>query len=161
MKTLTDLLEHELKDLYSAENQLIDALPKMVKEAKDEKLKQAFESHLKETKKQADRIKEVCDDLGLKYTGHKCKAMEGLIKEAQSFLEEKMTDEVKNAGMIAAAQRVEHYEIAGYGTAVRYAKELGHDQAASTLQKTLDEEYAADEKLNDMAEDRLNRKAIR
>ncbi|PHN02193.1 YciE/YciF ferroxidase family protein [Flavilitoribacter nigricans] len=161
MKTLTDLLEHELQDLYSAENQLIEALPTMVKEAADKKLKKAFEQHLEETKKHAERIKEVCDELGLSHSGHKCKAMAGLIEEAKSFLKEEMTDEVKNAGMIAAAQRVEHYEIAGYGTAVRYAKELGHKNAASTLQRTLDEEYTTDEKLNDMAEDRLNRKAIK
>lgn len=159
MKNLKDLFEHQLKDLYSAENQLVEALPKMQKNANDDKLKKAFEKHLKETQGHVKRIEEICDELGIKPTGEKCKAMEGLVKEAESFLKEDTEKDVRDAGLIAEAQRVEHYEISGYGTAVRYAKELGHDDIAAKLQKTLDEEYKTDDLLTDMAEDRLNRKA--
>lgn len=159
MKNLEDLFEHQLKDLYSAESQLIKALPKMQKKANDEKLKKAIEKHLEETKEHKNRLKEVCDELGIKPTGEECKAMKGLIQEAESFLEEDADDEVRDAGIIAEAQRIEHYEISGYGTVIRYAKELGHDKAAKTLQKTLDEEYKTDQDLTKMAEGRLNKKA--
>ncbi len=161
MKNLKELFEHQLKDLYSAESQLLKALPKMAKKASNEKLKKAFESHLEETKEQQARLVEICDELGIKPGGEKCKAMEGLIKEAESFMDEADNDEVMDAGLIAEAQRVEHYEIAGYGTLVRYAKELKHSDIAKKLQKTLDEEYNADEKLNDLAENRLNEKAVK
>lgn len=114
---------------------------------------------MEETKKQKERLEKVCDELGIKPGGETCKAMKGLIKEAEGFIEEDASKEVRDAGLIAEAQRVEHYEISGYGTAVRYAKELGHDKIVTLLQATLDEEYAADDKLNDMAEDRLNKKA--
>lgn len=160
MKNLEELFEHQLQDLYSAEDQLTDALPKMVKNAKDAKLKKAFEDHLEETKNHKKRLEEICKELDINPKGEKCKAMEGLIKEAEGFLKEDLTDDVKNAGMIAEAQRVEHYEISGYGTAVRYAKELGHKDIAEKLKKTLDEEYNADKTLNDLAENRLNKKAI-
>ena len=160
MRNLEDLFEHQLKDLYSAETQLIAALPKMAKAANDPKLREAFEGHLEETKTHKKRLQEVCDDLDIKPTGEECKAMKGLIKEAQSMIEEDAEKEVKDAGLIADAQRVEHYEISGYGTLVRFAKELGHKDIAKKLQKTLDEEYKADEKLNKMAEKRLNKKAV-
>ena len=159
MKKLEDLFEHQLKDLYSAESQLIKALPKMAEAASDSQLKKAFESHLKETENHLKRLEEVCENLDIKPTGEKCKAMEGLIKEAESMIKEDAEKEVKDAGLIAEAQRVEHYEISGYGTVVRYAKELGHKEIAKKLQQTLDEEYKADEKLNTMAEGRLNEKA--
>jgi ferritin-like metal-binding protein YciE len=159
MKNLEDLFEHQLKDLYSAESQLIKALPKMAKAANDSSLKKAFEKHLEETKEHKSRLEEICKELGIKPTGETCKAMKGLIEEANSMIEENAEDSVKDAGLIAEAQRVEHYEIAGYGTVVRYAKELGHDKIAKTLQKTLDEEYNADGKLDKMAEGRLNKKA--
>ncbi len=159
MKNLQDLFEHQLKDLYSAESQLIKALPKMQKKASDEKLKQAIEKHLEETKEHKNRIKEVCSELGIKPTGEECKAMKGLIEEAESFLKEKADGDVRDAGIIAEAQRVEHYEISGYGTAVRFAQELGHTEVAKKLQLTLDEEYKTDQNLTKMAESRLNRKA--
>lgn len=159
MKTLEDLFEHQLKDLYSAESQLIDALPKVAKKANDSKLKKAFEDHLEETKGHKKRLEEICDALDISAGGETCKAMKGLIKEAESFMEEADNKEVMDAGLIAEAQRVEHYEISAYGTAVRYAKELGHDDIASKLQKTLDEEYDADNKLDKLAENRLNKKA--
>ncbi|MDW5289652.1 ferritin-like domain-containing protein [Formosa sp. PL04] len=159
MKNLKELFEHQLKDLYSAESQLVDALPKMAKKATDSKLKKAFEDHLDETKNQKSRLEDICKTLEIKPSGEKCKAMEGLIKEAEGFMKEAEGNEVMDAGLIAEAQRVEHYEISGYGTAVRFAKELGHDDIASELQKTLDEEYNADNKLDKLAEGRLNKKA--
>lgn len=159
MKDLKELFEHQLKDLYSAESQLIKALPKMVKNAHDKKLKEAFEGHLEETKEHKERLSEVCKELGIKPTGETCKAMKGLIEEAEDFLKEDASEEVRDAGLIADAQRVEHYEISGYGTVVRYAKELGHKDIAKKLQKTLDEEYDADNKLDKLAESRLNKKA--
>jgi len=159
MKKLEDLFEHQLKDLYSAESQLVKALPKMVKAANDEKLKKAFEEHLEETKEQKKRLEEISKELGFKPTGEECKAMKGLIDEAEAFLKEDAADDVRDAGLIADAQRVEHYEISGYGTVVRYAKELGHKAIANKLQKTLDEEYNADKSLDKLAEGRINKKA--
>lgn len=160
MKTLKDLLEHHLKDLFSAENQLIDALPKAANKANDSMLKKAFEDHLEETKEHKRRLQEICDDLEISPNGETCKAMKGLISETESFIEESNDDEVMDAGLIAEAQRIEHYEIAAYGTAVRYAKELGYNNIASKLQETLDEEYNANDNLNKLAENRLNRKAV-
>lgn len=159
MKNLKDLFEHELKDLYSAESQLVKALPKLQKSANDSKLQKAFEKHLQETETHKQRLQEICDELGIKPTGEECKAMKGLVAEVEYFLKEDTEKEVKDAGLIAEAQRVEHYEISGYGTAVRFAKELGHDKIASKLQKTLDEEYKTDDLLTEMAESRLNKKA--
>ncbi len=161
MKTLEELFEHQLKDLYSAETQLVDALPKMAEKANDSKLQKAFESHLEETKEHKSRLETICKELDISPKGETCKAMEGLIREAKSFISEADTDEIMDAGLIAEAQRVEHYEISGYGTAVRYAKELGHHDIAERLRMTLDEEYEADEKLNELAEGRLNKKAIK
>ena len=159
MKNLKDLFEHQLKDLYSAENQLLKALPKMKDHATDDKLKKAFEKHMKETEGHVKRLEEICKDLDIKPTGETCKAMKGLVNEAESFLEEDTEKDVRDAGLIAEAQRVEHYEISGYGTAVRYAKELGHEDIAKKLHKTLEEEYKTDELLTEMAESRINKKA--
>ena len=159
MKNLEDLFEQQLKDLYSAESQLVIAIPKMVKAAHDSKLKKAFENHLEETKNHKKKLEEICRELSIKPTGEECKAMKGLVKEAESMIEVKADPEVKDAGLIAEAQRVEHYEISGYGTVVRFAKELGHDRIAKKLQETLDEEYNADQKLGDLAERRLKVKA--
>lgn len=160
MKNLNELFKHQIKDLYSAETQLIEALRKMQSNANDSKLKEAFENHLKETKEQKRRLEQICEDLDIKPTGEKCKAMEGLIKEAEGFIGEAEDDDVMDAGLIAEAQRIEHYEISGYGTAVRYAKELGHTDIAETLQETLDEEYEADDTLDELAEGRLNKEAM-
>lgn len=160
MKNLQELFEHQIKDLYSAEKQIIEALPKMESKATDNKLKEAFQNHLEETQKQKRRLEEICETLKIKPEGEKCKAMHGLIQEVESFMEEADHDDVMDAGLIAEAQRVEHYEISAYGTAVRYAKELGHSKIAAKLQETLDEEYEADEKLDGLAEGRLNKEAI-
>jgi ferritin-like metal-binding protein YciE len=159
MKTLDDLLEHQLQDLYSAESQIIEALPLMKEKASDPQLKKAFETHLQETKKQRERLEQVAKLLGIKTQGDKCKAMEGIIKEAQSFMKEDADKNVMDAGLIAEAQRVEHYEIAGYGTARRYAHELGHNEAADLLAQTLEEEKDTDELLNDLAIQKINIKA--
>jgi ferritin-like metal-binding protein YciE len=160
METLKDLFEHQLKDLFNAENQLIDALPKVANKASNSKLKKAFEAHLEETKQQKIRLQEICDELEISPKGETCKAMKGLISETESFIEEASNDEIMDAGLIAEAQRIEHYEIAGYGTAVRYAKELGYNDIAAKLQETLDEEYGANNKLNELAENKLNKKAV-
>jgi ferritin-like metal-binding protein YciE len=141
------LLENELKDLYSAESQLVKALPKMAKAASTAGLKKAFTSHLAETKGQVERLRKVGDLLDMKLTGKKCKAMEGLIEEGKEVLDADGPEAVIDAALIAAAQRVEHYEISGYGTARALAEHLGQPQAAKLLQLTLDEESAADEKL--------------
>jgi ferritin-like metal-binding protein YciE len=151
MKTLSDLLVHELKDLYNAEKQLTKALPKMAKAASNEDLKRALEEHLDETQGQIERLESIFQQLDASTRGSKCQAMEGLIEEGKSILEEDMDDDVRDAAIIAAAQRVEHYEIAGYGCARTFAQQLGHGDAAALLQQTLDEEKAADEKLTEIA----------
>ncbi len=159
LKSLKDLFEHELKDLYSAETQLTAALPLMVEKANDSKLKKALEDHLRVTEKQKERLEEICEMLEVDPKGEKCKAMEGLIKEAKDMLSSDATPEVLDAGMIASAQRVEHYEIAGYGTLVTFAKRLGHDEVADMLEETLKEEKDADAKLTKIAEGSVNKKA--
>ncbi len=159
MKTLEDLFEHQLKDLYSAETQSIAAMPKMVQAATNAQLKQAFESHLAETKTQVERLEKIGKQLGISLTGETCEAMKGLLKEAKGMIEEDATPAVMDAGLIAEAQRVEHYEISGYGTAHRYAQQLGHTEVADLLAQTLEEEKDADERLNDLAIDSINEKA--
>ena len=145
--SVTKLLENELKDLYSAEGQLLKALPKMARAASSAGLKKAFTSHLAETKGQVERLRKVGEMLDIKLTGKKCKAMEGLLEEGEEVLDAEGPEGVIDAALIAAAQRVEHYEISGYGTARALAEHLGHARAAKLLQQTLDEESAADEKL--------------
>ncbi|MDY0781104.1 ferritin-like domain-containing protein [Tenacibaculum sp. IB213877] len=160
MRTLQDLFEHEIKDLYSAEKQMLEALPKMVKATSDKKLQKAFSDHLEETKKQFDAVHSICDELDINPTSTKCKAMEGLIKECDGMIKEDAVADVKDAGLIACAQRIEHYEISGYGTAVRFAKELGHNTIARKLQDILNQEYNADNLLDKIAENRVNEKAM-
>ncbi len=160
MKTLNDLFEHQLRDLYSAETQLLAALPNIVEHANDKRLKQAFENHLEETKEQKSRIENICRELNITPSGETCQAMKGLINEAKNFIDKAQGDELMDVGLIAEIQRVQHYEISGYGTAVRFAKELGYREIAKTLQETLNEEYDADNTLEKLAETRLNKKAI-
>jgi ferritin-like metal-binding protein YciE len=152
MESLADLFADELKDLYSAENQLLKALPKLAKKALDPKLKDAFTAHLAETEGQVGRLAAIGEELGIKLTGKKCKAMEGLVEEGKEVLEEEGQSPVIDAALIGAAQRVEHYEMAGYGTARAMAAALGHAKAVKLLQATLDEEGAADKKLTAIAE---------
>lgn len=160
LKSLDDLLEMQLKDLYSAENQLVKALPKMAAEAKDARLRQGFEQHLQETQNQVTRLEQIGKSLNIDLDGHKCKAMEGLIAEGKETMSENATDEVMDAALIAASQRIEHYEIAGYGTAAHYAERLGQNEAASLLRQSLQEEQLTDTKLNDLAKNYLNQKAM-
>jgi ferritin-like metal-binding protein YciE len=151
LESLRDLFVDELKDLYSAEHQLLKALPKMAKAATATDLKRAFESHLKETKGQVERLEQVFASLEVSPRGKKCKAMEGLVEEGAELMKEDADPDVMDAGLIAAAQRVEHYEMAGYGCVRTYAQLLGETKAATLLQKTLDEEGAADKKLTQIA----------
>lgn len=159
LKSLEDLFEHQLKDLYSAEKQLIEALPKMASTASDMGLKHALELHLDETKEQKKRLEQVCELVGISPGRTKCKAMEGLVEEGQETIAEDATPEVKDAALIAAAQRIEHYEIAGYGTAAHYAERLGKTEAAQLLHQTLYEEQQTDTKLNKLAKNYINEKA--
>ena len=160
LKSLEDLFEHELKDLYSAEKQLLEALPKMAETASDSRLKKVFENHLNETKAQKERLEKVFELCGLSTGRKKCEAMEGLIEEGESMIDEKATPEVKDAGLIASAQRIEHYEISGYGTAHHFAQRLGKTEAAKLLEQTLKEEQKADTLLNDLAKSYINQKAM-
>jgi ferritin-like metal-binding protein YciE len=156
IETLQDLYIHELKDIYSAEKQILDALPQMAKGASHDELRQAFEEHHRVTEEQVRRLDTIFDELGEKPQGQKCKGMEGLIEEGKEMLKEKADPDVRDAGLIAAAQRVEHYEIAAYGTARTYAKQLGLDNHVELLQRTLDEEGQTDQRLSKLAESRIN-----
>jgi ferritin-like metal-binding protein YciE len=159
LDSLRALWIEEMRDLYNAENQLLKALPKMAKKASTRELKEAFESHLDETQTHVERLDEIFDRLGKKPTGKTCKAMKGLIEEGSEMMMEDGLDSVVDAGIIAAAQRVEHYEIAGYGVVRTFASLLGEDEAEELLQETLDEEGAADEKLTEIAESIVNEEA--
>ena len=157
MVSLDEIYVDALKDLYSAENQLIKALPKMAKAAESSDLRKAFESHLKETQRQAERIERIFSDRGSgSPKGKKCVAMEGLIEEGKEVMQEDMEPDVMDAALIGAAQKVEHYEIAGYGTARAWARLLGYDKAVRLLEETLKEESAANEKLTKIAESHVN-----
>lgn len=156
LASLEDLYVDELKDLYSAENQLLKALPKMAKAASAPKLSKAFESHLKQTQEHIVRLEKIFKKLGASPKGKKCKAMEGLLAEGKDVMSEEADDAVRDAALIGSAQRVEHYEMAGYGCVRTYARLLGHDDAASLLQKTLNEEGATDEALTKLAEATIN-----
>jgi ferritin-like metal-binding protein YciE len=160
MENLQDLFTHELKDLYSAEKQLVKALPRMAKAAASEELQTAFEEHLGQTEEHVARLEKILDEMEASVSRvPKCKGMEGLIEEGKEILANGVDDAVIDAALIGAAQRVEHYEIAAYGTARAHAMELGMDRAAKLLQKTLDEESAADRKLTEIAETLANERA--
>ncbi|MFL5615566.1 MAG: ferritin-like domain-containing protein [Gemmatimonadaceae bacterium] len=156
MESLKELYVEELKDLYSAEKQLVKALPRMAKNATNPELKQAFTDHLQETEGHVERLEQIFEMLGERAGGKKCKGMEGLIEEAKELLEEDASEEVLDAGMISKAQHVEHYEMAGYGSVRTYARQLGLDEQADLLQQTLDEEAKADELLTQIAESSVN-----
>jgi ferritin-like metal-binding protein YciE len=175
MNQLRDLLKHELKDLHSAEEQIIEALPKMIEKANNKKLKQALQEHYKVTETQLERLDQALDMLdndgedsgngflsGLfknSKEGEKCKAMEGLITEGEKLMKEDMSPDVSDAAIIASAQKIEHYEISSYGTVRAYAQELNLDEIEDLLKETLDEEYEADIRLTEIAESRVNPKA--
>lgn len=157
---LEELLVDELKDLYSAENQIVKALPKMAKAAGSPELKKAFERHLEETRRQVERLDQIGEDLDVRLTGKKCKGMEGLIEEGKELMEKDLDENALDAGLIGAAQKVEHYEMAAYGTARTHAKLLGYSKAAKLLQQTLDEEGATDKKLTQLADSLINIEAM-
>lgn len=159
VKTLNDLLVDMVKDLYSAENQLLKALPKMAKKASTPELKKGFEMHLEETLRQKERLEKVAELMDITPKGKKCAAMEGLIEEAEEMISEVKDPDVLDAGLIAAAQKVEHYEIASYGTVCTYAKMLGNNAILKLLHQTLEEEKATDIKLTEIAEGLVNEKA--
>jgi ferritin-like metal-binding protein YciE len=156
MKTLADIFEHTLQDIYYAENAITKALPKVAKAAKDAKLKKAAEDHLEETRDQIKKLDRVFKSIGKKASGEKCDAIEGLIKEADGLMEE-ASGTALDAGLLAACQAVEHYEIARYGSLREWAKDLGHDEAHKLLSEILDQEKATNNKLTNLAVTSINR----
>ena len=153
---LTDLFEDMLKDIYWAEKALVKSLPKMAKKATSDNLVQALESHLEETRGHVERCEQIFEIMGKSAKAKKCEAMDGLIREAQEIMESTQEGPVRDAGIIAAGQKVEHYEIASYGTMSAFAKILGEDEIMSLLEQTLNEEKQADEKLTEVAESSIN-----
>jgi ferritin-like metal-binding protein YciE len=160
LDSLRKLFMEELRDVYNAENQLIKALPKMAKGASSDELKQAFEDHLAETKEHVERLEQIFRDLGEKAKGKTCHGMQGLIEEGSEILEENGEESVLDAGIIAGAQKIEHYEIATYGTLRTWADLIGEDDAAELLQHTLDEEGDTNKWLNELAEEIVNPEAL-
>ena len=150
--SLKELYVEELRDIYDAENQLVKALPEMAKAATSQELRSGFENHLEQTKEHVHRLEQVLNELGEKAKGKKCKGMQGLVSEGKEIIEEDFADDVRDAALISAAQRVEHYEIAAYGTVRTYAEILGQESAVSILEKTLEEEKETDEQLTELAE---------
>ena len=160
-ESLEKLYLHELKDLYSAERQLLEALPKMAKKAEHPELRTAFEEHERATRKQVERLDRIFKDLGTEPGNQACKGMKGLVAEGEEVMKAFHDTDVRDAAMIAAAQRVEHYEIAGYGCARTYANLLGHTQHGELLQQTLDEEGKTDQRLTALAENVVNLDAMK
>ena len=159
MENLEDLLKEDLKDVLHAENQIIKALPKMIKTASNEELKSAFQDHLEETKGHVERLEQVMESLGMPVKGKPCKAMQGIIEEGKEVMEEDAEEDVMDAALIGAAQKVEHYEIATYGTLCTYADLLGLQDAKRLLGQNLEEEKRTDQKLTELAEAVINLEA--
>ena len=159
LNSLQDLLVEEMKDTYSAETQIAKALPKMAQAATSPQLKAAFEKHLVETQNQVKRLEQIFEKLGESPEGNFCEATEGLVKEGEELMSEDADPQVLDAGLIASAQKVEHYEIASYGTLTTWAKELGHTEIAELLGQTLNEEEMTDKALTQLAESRINKAA--
>jgi ferritin-like metal-binding protein YciE len=160
MDSLRKLYVDELKDLYSAEKQILQALPRMAKKVQNEQLKKAFEEHVQVTQMQVERLDKIFELLGKSPRGKKCKGMEGLLEEGKEMMQEDMEPEVLDAALLSAAQKVEHYEIAGYGTVRTYAQLLGEKDHVKLLQQTLDEEGNTDKKLTQLAESQINVEAM-
>jgi len=156
---LHELFLDELADVYNAEQQLTKALPKLAKAAESDELREAFETHLEETEEHISRLDQVAEHLGETIKRKTCKAMKGLVEEGEEIMKEQKGTSALDAGLIAAAQKVEHYEIASYGTLVTWAEQMGHDEAVELLNETLDEEKSADEKLTSVAESIANQRA--
>lgn len=160
LKDFQALFVHELKDLYSAEKQFNKIMPKLVKAVSNERLRDTLQEHHTRTEQQIHRLEDLFQELGVNTRGAKCPAMEGLVEEVKILLESDSTPEVLDAAIICAQQRVEHYEIAGYGCARTFAQYLGYDEASKMLQETLNEESAANEKLNQIALEQINTEAM-
>jgi ferritin-like metal-binding protein YciE len=160
LDNLSDVFTHELKDLHNAEQQLLDALPAMAQAASTDDLREAFEMHTEETRVHVERLEEIAELLDLDIGGETCEAMEGLIQEGEELIEDNEIGEALDAALVAAAQRVEHYEIAAYGSAATFASQLGHGEAERLLRQTLDEEKQADKKLTQIAMGRVNQRAM-
>jgi len=156
IQTLEDLLTDELKDLYSAENQIVKALPKMAKTTQSRELRSAFEEHLRQTENHVRRLEQACNDLNISPKGKKCVGMEGVIEEGKEIMTNGSDPSTLEAGLIGAAQKVEHYEIAAYGTAAAHARQLGFNSVAQLLDQTLEEEKMTDEKLTKIAKNEIN-----
>ena len=161
LATLHDLMVHELKDLYSAERQLVQALPRMSKNVTSDELRTALDNHLAETEEHVSRLETIMESMGESPRGQKCEGMQGLIEEGKGLLKEDADPDVMDAGIIVAAQKVEHYEIATYGAVCEYARMMGHTEALQLLERTLEEEKNADRKLNEIAEGGINALAKR
>lgn len=160
LKTLDDLFVHFLRDIYYAEKQILKALPKMARKADSDQLREAFESHLAETEEHVANLEQVFETLGLKARGVTCEAINGILDEGKELMSEADDPDTRDAGMIAAAQAVEHYEITRYGTLIAWANQLGKTDVVSLLQTNLDQEKAADVKLTKLAESALNKEAV-
>ncbi|HKP30295.1 MAG TPA: ferritin-like domain-containing protein [Gemmatimonadales bacterium] len=159
LETLQELLVHELQDLYNAENQIMKALPKMAKKATSNELREAFQEHLGQTEVQAQRLERALALLDAPVRGRTCDGMQGIIEEGKKLMEEEVSEDVLDAGLIAAAQKVEHYEIASYGSVKSWAELLGQDEITALLQETLDEEEETDRRLSEIAESVVNAEA--
>ena len=159
MKNIQDVLHHELKDLYSAENQLAEVLPKMIKAADNKELIKAFQDHLKHTHSHIQELENICKSEGITLGREKCKGMEGLVKEVEHRIKEESSGPARDAALISAAQRIEHYEIAGYGSAKEFSRMLGNKQMRKSIDKILDQEAKCNEILNDIAVFTVNEKA--
>jgi ferritin-like metal-binding protein YciE len=159
MKTMDEFMAHTIQDLYSAEQQALEAMPQLMERVQNEQLKQAFATHQRETELQVQRLIQIASQMGVDPNGETCLAMQGLIDEAQTLLEELEPGQLSDAAIIGAAQKMEHYEIAAYGTARTLAQQAGQTQAANLLEETLNEEKATDEKLTTIATQEVNQKA--
>jgi ferritin-like metal-binding protein YciE len=157
--SMEDLFLDQLRDVYHAEKQLVKALPKMAKNSTSADLREAFEEHLQQTEGHVSRIEQVFEQMGTRARAKKCEAMVGLVEEGQELIDADPPGEILDAGLICAAQKVEHYEIAAYGTLINWANQLGHPDCAGILKQTLEEEKAADEKLTTLAESSINPQA--
>ena len=161
LNSLEDVFKDQLMDMHSAEQQLASALPKMAEKASSKELREALEMHLETTKEQLDRLAQIGSEMGMDLKGKTCEAMKGLIKEGEHILKEGGSGEALDAAIIAAAQKIEHYEIASYGSVCTYAEELGHKNALKLLKQTLSEEEKTDEQLTKIAESGVNQRAMR
>ena len=160
LDNLRELFHEQLKDIYSAEKQLTEALPKLADAASTDDLRNALNQHLEKTRNHMDQVGQLLNSMNVNPGSKKCKGMEGLVEEGNEMIQKRGDDKARDAGIVAAAQKAEHYEIATYGTLRTWARQLGDNNSAQTLQSILDEEYAADDKLTQIAESHLNREAM-